>query len=159
MKIGKLTDVEALALLLENAAPRYGNDVNGFLTDIGIVVGGLDATGIIPLQIDNQHTRLSQYYIGYDAFDPETTGFLTNLNPDSDNQVRHFLAGASGSNRGGGVAEYLLLRRERDNSADYALFELSFEFVDFLNGKNYGRAHGPSRLDAAGDWVRNNLSK
>jgi len=159
MKLGKLTDIEALALLLEMAAPRYGGNMDGYLTDIGIVVGGLDATGIIPEQIDSSNP-LNQYCVSYDAFVPETTGFLQELNPRNDNQVRHFLAGASGSNRGGVVAEAILLRRERDTPEDYELFEKSFEFVDFLYGMNHTHAGvGTTRLGSAGEWVRNNLAK
>ncbi len=158
MKNGEITDVEALALLLDISAKRYGNDVDSYLTDIGIVVGGLDTTDIIPKAIDSNNS-LNIYYVGYSAFDPEITGFKTELNPNNDNQVRHFIAGASASNHLGMLAETRLLLSEQLGSEDYKLYQMSFEFVDTLRGTNYGKVQGPNHIYLPGDWVRENLAK
>lgn len=128
----------------------YGTDVNGYLTDLGIVVGGLDGTRRIVANDPND--PYGEYYVGYDAFDPsftgQTTGFDSTYNPNNQNQVRHFLAGASGSENYGGLAETFMLATETEPFDD-ALYGQAFDFVDYLNGSN--------PLSDAGDWVLNNL--
>jgi RHS repeat-associated protein len=147
MEMGDITDVEALAMLLGYAAPMYNEDVDAFLTNLGIVVGGLDTT-IFPPQVIGGDNPLSQYYVGYPAFDPDITGFNVEYNSNNENQVRHFLAGASGGNLYGGIARPYLLLQERA-AEDRALYERAFEFVDYLNGD--------VPLNSAGEWVQNNL--
>ena len=148
MHSGAITDVEALARTLDFAAQIYGADLYGFLNDLGVVVGGLDGTHQI-----NENDPMGQYYVGYDAFDPETTGFKDEYNANNDNQVRHFLAGASGGNRYGVIGQGIMILREfRGGTAeDRRLYGRAFAFVTFLHG------HVP--LSSAGDWVRNNLAK
>lgn len=145
MHSGEITDVEALARILEFASPLYGDDADGLLTDVGIVVGGLNGTTVI-----GADDPMSEYYVGYDAFDPEigTTAFNSTYNPNDDNQVRHFLAGASGSVNYGGLGEAILLAQE-PSPEDDALYRQAFAFVNFLQS-------GASLRDA-GDWVLSNL--
>ena len=110
MKSGEISDLEALALLMEYTAPMYGDDVNSMLTDLGIVVGGYDPA-FPGCQIGvGDCDRLEQYYVRYRAFRPaeETTGFNDDYNPGDDNQVRHFLAGASIVANYGGPAGHTL---------------------------------------------------
>jgi hypothetical protein len=152
MKMGEITDVEALARLVEFAAPLYGDDKNNFLTDLGIVVGGLEITHDIPFfNVIRNDDPLNQYYVGYSAFDPEhdTNGFIRKYNPMDENQVRHFLAGASGGNAYGGLGRPYLWLQE-DAVEDRLLYEMSFIYVDFVY---------VYPLNATGDWVRTNLAK
>ena len=144
MKAGKISDVEALALLMDFAAPMYGDDVDSFLTDLGIVAGGLNRTTVINENDPNE--PMNQYYVGYDAFDPEDTDFKKIYNPNYENQVRHFLAGASGSANYGGAGEAILLAQE-PSAEDDALYGQAFRFVDYLNSNDV-------TLADAGNWVR-----
>jgi RHS repeat-associated protein len=142
---GAITDVEALARILDFAALMYGSNIKGFLTDLGLVIGGLDGTTVV-----SQGDPMSQYYVGYDAFDPGagTTGFNIAYNPNDDNQVRHFLAGASASENYGALIEKYLLAQEQSPEDD-ALYGQAFAFVDYLNSG--------VPLSDAGNWVLNNL--
>jgi hypothetical protein len=144
MQSGAITDVEALARLLDFAAILYGDDVNGALTDLGVVVGGLDGTHIIDENDPNE--RMGQYYVGYAAFDPAEgkTGFLSTYNPSDDNQVRHFLAGASGAENYGLLGN-AVMRAQETNPADDALYGQAMVFVNYLGGG--------APLSSAGDWV------
>ena len=133
MQQGEITDLEALELLLDVVAEEYSDDVDGALMNLGIVVGGLDTTGVVPRQIDenNPDDPLYRYYVGYSAFDPEQTGFALRLNPNNDNQVRHFLAGTAGYSATGGIGGAFLWLQE-DSPADRALYLEAFEFVVYL---------------------------
>lgn len=124
--------------------------MNGFLTDLGIVVGGLDATGFPPSPI-NAGDPLSQYYVGYNAFDPEenSTGFRQEYNPKGDNQVRHFLAGASIADNLG-LPGIVYVRTMEEAPEDDALYSAAMTYV-------YFQACHP--LSMAGSWVRKNLAK
>lgn len=156
MQSGEISDLEALALLMDFAAPMYGDDGVNFLTDLGIVVGGLNGTTII-----GQGDPMNQYYVSYAAFDPETTGFAHELNPNDENQVRHFLAGAAGYNTAGvfgGIGMYAdevrdiygIFGGSGGSVADLRLYARSFEFAHSFRG-------GIAPLSGAGDWVLNNL--
>jgi hypothetical protein len=157
MQQGEITDLEALELLLDVVAEEYGDDVDGALMDLGIVVGGLDTTGVIPRQIDenNPDDPLYRYYIGYSAFDPEQTGFALRLNPNNDNQVRHFLAGTAGYSATGGIGGAYLWLQE-DSPADRALYLEAFEFVVYLVG-NPQTHYGGHPLSDASAWLQVNL--
>jgi len=152
MQDRQLSDVEALAQLLAFAAPLYGDDVNSFLEDLGIVVGGLDTTGLFPVELGAD----SPYYIGYQAFNPVDTGFIEELNPWNDNQVRHFLAGAAGGNNNVFAQVYLLIRETAPE--DDALYVLSFVFSAFLHNRPPYLLIQP-RLEEADDWVLVHLAK
>ena len=155
MRSEKITDVKASAMILDHFAPIYGQNVNGMLRDLGIVIGGLDFTfyrGQMPYEIGREH-RLSQYYVGYDAFVPpdDKTGFGEVLNPNGHNQVRHFFAGAAGG-RLGPVAQSIMLDRERSDE-DIALYEQAFAFVDYLQCNGCGRRGGYVPPMYPGNWV------
>ena len=145
MHSGEITDVEALARILEFAAPLYGDDVDGLLTDVGIVVGGLNGTTVI-----GPDDPMSEYYVGYNAFDPDagTTAFNSTYNPNDDNQVRHFSAGASASANYGWPVELFLLAQEPAPEDD-AVYRQAFALVDFLQSD--------VSLRDAGGWVLSNL--
>jgi hypothetical protein len=118
----------------------------------GVVIGGLDGTHQINENDPNE--QMGQYYVGYAAFDPEMTGFRDEYNANNDNQVRHFLAGASGGNRYGVLGQIRMIQREYGpggSAEDRLLYRRAFAFVTFLHG------HVP--LSSAGDWVLNNLAK
>jgi RHS repeat-associated protein len=176
MQSGKITDLEALALILEFAAPFYTIGApeyglfneDSFLNDLGIVIGGIEIRGNIFTHVYNflqgrfepsdafrvidNSNPLARYYVSYSAFDPDigTNGFSNDLNPFDDNQVRHFLAGAASGNAFLGLGRNYLLEQEL-STEDIALYILSFEFADILN------LGFPLYL--TGDWVRITLGK
>jgi hypothetical protein len=158
MKNKELTDLDATEELLDSAAEMYGDDTNGALTDLGIVVGGLDTVSHFrPCTIRrNECNALFDYYIGYEAFVPDQTALANYLNPHDDNQVRHFFAGVAGANaptRGPGMI--FMYARERAEE-DREMYLKSFEFFRFLTGKPHYQYGGHS-LNDAGTWVRENL--
>jgi hypothetical protein len=76
-----------------------------------------------------------------------------NLNPHDDNQVQHFIGGASACNAFGGLGQNYMLMDEMKNgsSEDVQLYFKAFEFVAFL--------HSGVPLSKAGWWVLTNLGK
>jgi len=137
-----------------------------FLNEIGEVLGGLKILGNLWGHIPSLLNRSfipenafrrgeSPYYVGYDAFDPETgtTGFLEEYNPYDHNQVQHFVGGASGGNAFGNAGGYprdYLLDIESEFE-DINLYNKAFEFVDFLQSGH--------PLYMASWWVLTNLGK
>jgi hypothetical protein len=175
---GELTDVEALAMLMDFAAPSYQypawSDTRGFVFDLGIVVGGLEIRGNIlqhglnlvlgrfhpedafRLIADpsdptaNANDPLGQYYIGYNNFRAEPTGFAWQYADPGENQVRHFIGGlASGYAFAGGGRSYVLQQEQAQsglNSPDYQLHLKAFELADHL------------AVNKAGNWALRNLA-
>jgi hypothetical protein len=178
MKAGKITDIEALADLMDFAAPMYTKtiscggkggaiqkqvyDVGGFLNDLGMVAGGIQKLPISNFLSHALHNNIAMnnlwargdgnvpYYVGYDSFVPNRnkTGFQFNLNPNGDNQVQHFMGGASIADTYGLIGEQYMLATENQQE-DIALFYKSFEFVNFL--------HSGVPLSKASWWVLTNL--
>ena len=93
---------------------------------------------------------LSQYYVGYGAFDPDAnTGFTNDYNPNNENQVRHFLAGASIAANYGLLGIIVVIWREPALEDDN-LYWSSIQYY-------YYQLPRPLRI--SGDWVRVNLAK
>jgi hypothetical protein len=161
MHAGKLTDVDALSQLFSSATHTYGTDKYGLLSDLGIVVGGLDTRGALPQLIPDSRPgdAMGQYYVGYGAFEPQDgtqSGFRTDLNPRQDNQVRHFLAGAAGRNLSGFHAMSMLAQETA--AEDRALYRQAFAFVDWLFGSPAAPGSGHNVAEAPG-WLADNLGR
>jgi len=148
-----LADVEAMALLFDMVAPFYQHsglvyyeDYEGFISDLGIVVGGIEVKGNLlqhaisyargtPLnEIRDQAYRLiggddplSQYYIGYGHFlrSDGVTGFGDEFAQPGQNQVRHFVGGLVTANAFMGLGKQPTLDRETE-PYDKALYEEAF---------------------------------
>ncbi|MFZ2487008.1 MAG: RHS repeat-associated core domain-containing protein [Anaerolineae bacterium] len=185
VKRGEITDVEALAQLLDFAAPRYQRnflgiartDVDAFVFELGIVVGGIEIRGTA---LDHALSRLrgdfdsgqayhliaagaeddplGQYYIGYDNFRDLNTGFADTYREPGENQVRHFLGGLAGGRAFFGLGRETLLAREVEGSADYNLHLKAFELSDSLISVSTLRNQNTLTVNRADDWVRQNLA-
>lgn len=181
---GDINDVEALALLFDYAAPLYTyieinlpvgppffiNDGRGFITDIGIIIGGIEVDNNIIehglnllagafdpaemfriIKAGDEDDRYGQYYIGYDAFTNEIheSGMKPEFSQGTANQVRHFVGGLVGGSAFLGLGRSYQYNNEEE-LPDKKLYEMSYSLVDYLivNPVSY-----------AGNWVRENLER
>lgn len=174
---GEITQVEALASLLRDAAPMYQRRFLGFvisenpaalISDLGVVIGGLEVKGIWEaagcmrarglepsccFELIGSGHALEQYYVGYPAFVGES-GLADDFAQGSDNQVRHFLGGLSGGNAFVlPLTRHYMLQGE-DAIQDQNLYGKAFELADRLMGRGSPRMP----LHQASDWVLRNLA-
>jgi hypothetical protein len=167
MSDGTISDVEALAQLMEFAAPHYiktqhgggrgpsvtyiREDKSGFIKDLGIVLGGIKTrTGYPPYELIDSNHSLGQYYVGYKAFEPKgSSGLRDEFTDGIQNQVRHFMGGMAGGSWLGGLGQSFQ-RGNEDDPLDQNLYDKAYELVDYLKTKS---------INTAGQWVRINLAK
>jgi hypothetical protein len=168
MSEGTITDVMALAKMMDFAAPHYiktqrgggrgptvsyvREDKQGFINDLGVVLGGIQTRiGSPPYTIIDDRHNMAQYYVGYASFAPNgSSGFRDDLTDGVQNQVRHFMGGMVGGSWWiDGVSQYLQYGQE-DDPLDQNLYEEAYELIDYLNTNS---------ISTAGQWVRNNLAK
>ncbi|MGB3216779.1 MAG: hypothetical protein WBD79_05215 [Anaerolineae bacterium] len=187
VELSELTDVEALALLLDFAAPYYErsilggavriDNVNAFVYELGIVVGGIEVRGTAfehafsrlrgtfrpeqafrLINAGAADDRLGQYYIGYNNFRDPNTSFADTYREPGENQVRHFLGGLAGGRAFFEQGRQTLLGREAVGSSDYNLHLKAFELSDSLTSVTILRTQSALTVDRADDWVRQNLA-
>jgi RHS repeat-associated protein len=165
-----LTDVEAMALLFDTAAPLYQRwygpiyveDRAGFIYDLGIVVGGIEARGTIAQHVasylrgesldairqnafrnisaDDPNDPLGQYYMGYDNFrrpEDRITGFREEYRQPGQNQVRHFVGGLVIAHAFLGAGRSAVLGQESEDY-DRALYQAAFRIHDWFGIADYG---------------------
>jgi hypothetical protein len=161
---GGLTDVEALALLMDYAIELNSNqflawenvDWTSVRSDLGLVLGGIrivvgrGADGQFRYELTHPDDNpFGQYYTGYGAF--HASGFAPEFYDDiAENQVRHFIGGLVGGSAWFGLGREQLLDRETPGSGDYNLHLQAFELADDLT-----TAH---REEAVGNWIIGNLA-
>jgi len=158
---GELTDVEALMMLMAYAANLYDtNDVDDFIYDLGIVVGGYDAFSGVPLigrLIEtNASDSLGQYYIGYDNFRTIPSGFASEFEEPGENQVRHFFGGLAVGRRGA-LARFAAVEIQERFLPEAGGRTVNQNDVN-LHRKAFELAANMADVNKADTWALNNLA-
>lgn len=159
---GTLTDVEALAMLLEYAIELnthqvpWGEDVawGDTISDLGLVLGGIrfiigqsSRGDWFFEQTHREDHELNMYYCG--GF--SATGFHSQFfDSETENQVRHFVGGMVGAHTPLDVGEIHLRGREDRDSGDYRLNEMAFELE-----ANLSSIHSD---EGVSNWVYRNIA-